>query len=115
MEKTKVLFRMEKNPYTKSWECIAFFPEFDASYGRIQCYTTEGWNEASFDYYRSTRKAKPEEYAEMYKYLKNEFENPNPYDVEKGYDKPMELTIIQKISTKLYSDLLAMWRKVNNR
>ena len=32
MEKTKVIFRKEYNPYIKSWECIAIFPEFEANY-----------------------------------------------------------------------------------
>lgn len=111
MKKIKVLFRMEKNPYTNCWDCMAFFPEFAANRGKMQCYTTEGWCEVGVDYYHcKTRKAKPEEYEKMYAYLKNEFENPNPYDVANGYDEPMELEIIKKISTKLYSNMVDMWK-----
>ena len=110
MDKAKVLFRMGKNPYTECWECVAFFPEFVANRGMIQCYTEEGWCEASLDYYHNTRKAAPEEYAKMYTYLKNEFENPNPYDIVNGFDKPRELEIIKKISTKLYKNMIAMWK-----
>lgn len=110
MDKAKVLFRMGKNPYTECWECVAFFPEFVANRGMIQCYTEEGWCEASLDYYHHTRKAAPEEYAKMYAYLKNEFENPDPYDIVNGFDKPRELEIIKKISTKLYKNMIAMWK-----
>ena len=39
MDKAKVLFRMGKNPYTECWECVAFFPEFVANRGMMQCYT----------------------------------------------------------------------------
>ena len=46
----------------------------------------------------------------MYTYLKNEFENPDPYDIANGFDKPRELEIIKKISTKLYKNLIAMWK-----
>lgn len=110
MKKVKVIFRMGKNPYTECWECVAFFPEFAANRGMMQCYTTEDWCEASLDYYHKTRKAKPEEYDKMYTYLKNEYGNISSYDAVKGYDEPMELEIIKKISTKLYSNMVDMWK-----
>ena len=110
MDKVKVLFRMSKNPYTKCWECEAFFPEFIASPGMMQCYSEEGWCEASLGYYHNTRKATPEEYDKMYTYLKNEFKNPSPYDIANGYDEPRELEVIKKISTKLYKNLMLKWR-----
>ena len=56
MDKVKVLFRMSKNPYTECWECEAFFPEFIASPGMMQCYSEEGWCEASLDYYHNTER-----------------------------------------------------------
>lgn len=110
MEKTKVIFRKEYNPYIKSWECIAIFPEFEANYGRMQCYTSEGWTECSMDYYHNTQKAKPEEYTDMYKYLKDIFEV-NTYG-----DEPLQLVIAQKISSKMYDELARMWNKliINN-
>ena len=40
--------------------CI-FCPELDVKYGNIACYDNEGLNEASVDYYRSTRPAKTDE------------------------------------------------------
>ena len=105
MEKTKVLFRKEYNPYKKQWEVIAVFPEFDAHYGKMQCYTSEGWTHCSFDYYKDTKKAKPEEYAEMYEYLKDIFE------VNTDGDEPLQLVIVQKITTKMYNELLKIWYK----
>lgn len=104
MEKTKVLFRKEYNPYIKAWETIAFFPELNASYGKIQCYTSEGWNEASYSYYHNTRKASEAEYAEMYEYLKDIFE------VNTNGDEPLQLVIVQKITSKMYDELLRIWK-----
>jgi transposase-like protein len=106
MEKTKVIFRKEYNQYTKQWEVIALFPEFEASFGKIQCYTEEGWSECDINYYRhNTKKAIPEEYGKMYEYLKDIFE------VNTNGDTPLQLEIVQKISTKMYDKLLNMWRK----
>lgn len=42
MEKVKVIFRKEKNPYTNEYEIIAFMPELPANYGRIVCYAHMG-------------------------------------------------------------------------
>ena len=71
----------------------------------MQCYTSEGWTECSIDYYHNTQKAKPEEYAEMYKYLKDIFE------VNTDGDEPLQLVIVQKITTKMYDEFLKIWYK----
>lgn len=77
MKTNKVIYRTEHNPYTGKWECIALFPEFPANLGRIVYYhPNEGWGECDIEYYYKTKKAKPEDYAELHKYLLNEFEHP---------------------------------------
>lgn len=106
MDKTKVIFRKAYNPYIERWEVVAIFPEFEASYGRIQCYTSEGWTECSLNYYKDTRKAKPEEYDGMYTYLRDIFE------VHTDGDEPLQLVIAQKITTKMREEILEMWRRV---
>ena len=62
-EKVKVVFRKDKNPYTKEYEVIAFFPE-----QRVNCYNVASYmnigqhSEASYEFYKSTKKATEEEY-----------------------------------------------------
>ena len=65
---TRVVFRKVKNPYTGDWEIIAFFPDFRTSLGRIICYEHVGQHgEADIHFYKyDTKKATPEEYAELY-------------------------------------------------
>ena len=70
MEKTKVIFRKVKNPYTKDWDIVAFFPETYYR-GFMTCYAHIGQHgEADILFYKySTKKAKPEEYADLRKEL----------------------------------------------
>lgn len=73
MEKIKVIFRKSRNPYTGKWEVEACFPEFRASYGMIQCYTVDGWTEASVEYYQNeTCAVAPEDYAELLEFLRED-------------------------------------------
>jgi hypothetical protein len=69
MEKTKVIFRKIKNDYTGDWDIIAFFPEtYDR--GFMTCYEHIGQHgEACLQTYWATKKAKPEEYADLYREL----------------------------------------------
>ena len=71
MEKTKVVFRKTKNPYTKEWDIIAFFPDLEANFGRVVCYEHVGQHgEADILFYKyNTKKAKPEEYEALYREL----------------------------------------------
>ena len=69
MEKTKVIFRKVKNPYTKDWNIVAFFPETYDN-GFMTCYEHMGQHsEAHLQTYWESKRAKPEEYAELYKEL----------------------------------------------
>lgn len=73
MEKIKVIFRLSCNPYTGKWEVEAFFPEFSASYGKIQCYSAvDGWCEACVEYYQNTCAAHPKDYAELLESLRED-------------------------------------------
>ena len=107
MEKAKVIFKKEYNQYTKKYDVFAVFPEpsFKANYGNLQCYTSEGWNECSYDYYATAKKANPDEYADMLAYLQRLFNGDDG-------DEPLELIVAQKISTKMYGELLTMWKNV---
>lgn len=63
MEKIKVIFRKEKNPYTKKWNVVAFFPELTATYGKIVTYRHIGQHsEGYLDWYWETKKVTEEEY-----------------------------------------------------
>lgn len=68
---TKVIFRKAKNPYTGDYDVIAFFPDEEANYGKILCYEHMGQHsEADILYYKyETKKATPEEYADLYREL----------------------------------------------
>ena len=103
MKKTKVIFKKEYNPYTKSWDVFAVFPEFTASCGKLQCYTSEGWCECSYNYYAKAKKASPNEYANTLEYLGKVFDGSDG-------DDPLELVVVQKISTKMYESLVENWR-----
>lgn len=101
MEKTRVIFKKEKNPYTNEWEIFAVFPEFTATYGRIQAYTSEGWCEVSYEYYVYARTTKPDEYAEMLNKLQKMFDGSDG-------DEPLELIVGRRISDKMRGK---MWRE----
>lgn len=104
MEKAKVIFKKEYNPYTKSWDVFAVFPEFKASYGNLQCYTSEGWTECKYNYYATAKKANPNEYANTLDYLGKVFDGSDG-------DDPLELVVVQKISAKMYNELIKMWNE----
>lgn len=96
MEKVKVIFRKAKNPYTKEYEIIAFFPEAPANFGNILSYMQLGQHgEASHDFYMTTKKATKEEYQALYNELKGIY-----YDCE--------LVVKRKI---YYRDLLKAWKR----
>ena len=95
MEKVKVVFRKAKNPYTKEFEIIAFFPEGDANYGNILSYMHIGQHgEASLEFYHSTKKATEAEYKPLLEELKSIYDD-------------YELIVKQKI---YYKDLRKAWR-----
>lgn len=72
----QVVFRMSKNPYTKEDECVAFFINLPAKYGYISMYSHIGQHdEASLEYYQSTKKASPEQYKELYKELQSVYDD----------------------------------------
>ena len=75
-EKLQVIFRMVYNPYTKRYECEAFLPEDPVRYGRIGNYAHIGQHsEASLEYYWKSKKASPEQYAELYKELQRIYDD----------------------------------------
>lgn len=95
MEKVKVIFRKEKNPYTKEYEVIAFMPELKANYGRIVCYATMGQHsEADLEYYHNTKKATEAEYKPLWNELKAVYND-------------CILEVKQKIC---YKDLIEAWK-----
>lgn len=107
MKENKVIYRNEHNPYTGKWECIALFPEFAANFGRIVCYhPNEAWGECDIEYYWKTKKALPDDYAELHKYLLNEFENPT------DGEEPETLSIRQNIRKDM-TDKAWSLRKAN--
>ena len=74
----KVIFRKDR----KTNEIIAFFPECAANYGDIMSYSHIGQHgDASMEYYYSTEKASPEEYADLYEELKRIYEPDIPLNV----------------------------------
>lgn len=68
-----VIFRKEK--HFSKFVIAAYFNNATARYGRILCYThEEGHNEADVSYYvAATKKAEPEEYADLLEELKEEY------------------------------------------
>lgn len=95
MEKVKVIFRKEKNPYTNEYEVIAFMPEIPSNYGRIVCYAHMGQHsEADVEYYHNTQKATEAEYKPLLMELKAIYDD-------------CELMVRQKIN---YKDLRKAWK-----
>lgn len=95
MEKVKVIFRKAKNPYSKKYEVVAFFPEIEANYGNIMSYMHIGQHsEASVEFYWETKKATAEEYKSLLEELKVRYDD-------------CELVVRQKIN---YKDLHKAWR-----
>lgn len=95
-EKVKVIFRKEYNEYTKSWDIVAFMPELLARSGYIICFDKIcGHGEAEIWYYHNTKKAMPDEYAELLRIMRNIY----------GYDV---LLVRQKIN---YKDLTSAWEE----
>lgn len=75
-EKLQVIFRMVYNPYIKAYQCEAFLPDAPVKYGRIGNYAHIGQHsEASLDYYYKSKKASPEQYAELYKELQGIYDD----------------------------------------
>lgn len=98
MEKVKVIFRKSKNPYTKEYEVVAFFPEIEANYGRILSYMHIGQHgEADLGFYHETKKAIEEEYKSLLEELKVIYDD-------------CELVVKHKIN---YKDLQKAWRIKN--
>ncbi len=95
MEKVKVVFRKAKNPYTKEYEIVAFFPEIEARYGKILSYMHIGQHgEADLEFYHKTTKATEAEYKPLLMELKSIYND-------------CELMVKQKIN---YKDLRKAWR-----
>lgn len=68
-EVVKVLFR--KIGSRKEKRIIAFFPEGTVNFGKIMSYEHVGQHsEAAYEFYLETKKAKPEEYAELLEELR---------------------------------------------
>lgn len=70
---TTVVFRKAK--FKDGEEVVAFFPEAEANWGRIACYTHDGQHsEADYMFYLDdTRKCDEAEYAPLKKELEEEF------------------------------------------
>lgn len=95
MEKVKVIFRKAKNPYTKEYEVVAFFPEIEANHGRILSYMHIGQHsEADLGFYQETKKVAEAEYKPLLEELKTIYDD-------------CELMVKQKIN---YKDLRKAWR-----
>lgn len=95
MEKVKVIFRKAKNPYTKEYEVVAFFPEIDANYGKILSYMHIGQHsEADLEFYQETKKTTETEYKPLLEELKAIYDD-------------CELIVKQKIN---YKDLRKAWK-----
>ena len=91
-EKFQVIFRMVYNPYTKEYECEAFFPEAVASYGKIVNYAHIGQHsEAGLEWYWKSKKASPEQYTELYNELKDIY-----YDVELVIKQRLNYDVLRK-------------------
>lgn len=85
MDKVKIVFRKNKHN-----NVIAFFPEVRVNYGNIMSYMHIGQHdEASYEFYLTTRKANENEYADLFAELR------------KIYDD-CELVVKQRIN---YNDL----------
>lgn len=96
MEKVKVIFRKAKNPYSKRYEVVAFFPEIEANNGRILSYMHIGQHsEADLGFYHETKKATEEEYKPLLEELKVRYDD-------------CELVVRQKIN---YKDLHKAWKR----
>lgn len=96
MEKVKVIFRKAKNPYSKEYEVVAFFPEIEANNGRILSYMHIGQHsEADLGFYHETKKATEEEYKPLLEELKVRYDD-------------CELVVRQKIN---YKDLYKAWKR----
>lgn len=96
MEKERVIFRREYNPYRKEWGFLACFPDMSAlpgnigvtsftpdSYGRWECW---GGTEVSLDYYYSKKiihkgTEEAEKCLEILKYFYPEDEEGYVYEV----------------------------------
>ena len=75
-EKVKVIFRKVKNPYTKEYDVVAFFPQIEANYGYIMSYMHIGQHdEASVEFYWETKKATEEEYKPLLNELKGIYDD----------------------------------------
>lgn len=95
MEKVKVIFRKEKNPYTNDYDVIAFLPELKANYGKMVCYATMGQHsEADLEYYHNTKKATEVEYEPLLNELKMVYND-------------CILEVKQKV---YYKDLIKAWK-----
>lgn len=71
MDKVKVIFR--KNKYN---DVIAFFPEARVNYGNIMSYMHIGQHdEASLEFYLTTRKANENEYADLFAELRGIYDD----------------------------------------
>ena len=71
MDKVKVIFRKNKNN-----DVIAFFPEARVNYGNIMSYMHIGQHdEASLEFYLTTRKANENEYADLFAELRGIYDD----------------------------------------
>ena len=71
MDKVKVIFRKDK--YN---DVIAFFPEARVNYGNIMSYMHIGQHdEASLEFYLTTRKANENEYADLFAELRGIYDD----------------------------------------
>lgn len=74
MNKIRVIFRLDRNPYIGHDECIALFPDIPAPRGYIAYIAPkEGMNTMSLQGYWGTKVAKPSDYKGFLEELKNSF------------------------------------------
>ena len=92
MEKYPVIFKKHYDRALREWYITAFFPTCPWNYEgtEIACYEHIGQHGgASFQYFLSGKKCKPEEYADLLKELRGIYES--------ALD-PLELVVYQKMT-----------------
>lgn len=95
MEKLPVIFRAEKSGDHKG-EVTAVFPTVDEGRGNVMCYAHIGQHgAASYDWYRTTRPATAEEYADLLAELRGIYTT-RPAANPDIYGDPVELIVAKR-------------------
>lgn len=109
MEKYPVIFKKHYDRDLREWYVTAFFPTEPADYNGAQltCYQHIGQHGgASFQYFWSGKKCKPEEYEDLLKELRGIYEEE---------PDPLELVVYQKMTPKHRDEFRAAVTRIRNR